>query len=140
MPATNINRVVVSGNLTADPDLRETSTGHSVCELRMACNVPVKKDGNWESKPNYFQVNAWGGMGENVAKYLKKGSPIMVDGRLEWQMWPDKDNPEKKNSRIVIVAENIQFGRKPDDAKSQGDAKPKEDQTTSIPDDKDIDF
>ena len=139
MANVNINRVVVSGNLTADPDLRETSTGHSVCEMRMACNVPVKKDGNWESKPNYLQVNAWGGMGENVAKYLKKGSPIMVDGRLEWQMW---EKEGQTNSRIVIVAENIQFGRKPEGAspKTDGNPEPKEDPTTSLPDDKDIDF
>jgi single-strand DNA-binding protein len=132
MPATNINRVCVSGNLTADPDLRETSTGHSVCEMRMACNVPVKKDGNWESKANYFQVNAWGGMGENCAKYLEKGSPIMVDGRLEWQMWKKDD---QTNSRIVIVAENIQFGRKAD-----GKSPTSEKAETAIPDDEDIGF
>jgi single-strand DNA-binding protein len=110
MAATNINVVVVSGNLTADPDLRETSNGTSVCELRLANNVPIKKDGKWESKPNYFQVNCWGAQGENCAKYLEKGSPITVDGRLEWQMWEGKEG--KTNSRVVIVADNIQFGRK----------------------------
>ena len=121
MAATNINRVIVSGNLTSDPDLRNTSTGHTVCELRLANNVPVKKDGKWDTKANFFQVNAWGGQGENCAKYLEKGSPITVDGRLEWQMW---EKEGKTNSRVVIVADNIQFGYKNRDSnKGSGSSK-----------------
>lgn len=127
MPVTNINRVIVSGNLTADPDLRETGTGHSVCELRLANNVAVKRDGNWESKPNFFQVNCWGKQGENCAKFLEKGSPVTVDGRLEWQMWESEKNGEKQtNSRVVIVAENVQFGYKPPKGQGSGSSKPKE--------------
>lgn len=109
MAATNINVAVISGNLTHDPDLRNTSTGHSVCELRVANNVPVKKDGKWESKANFFQVNAWGALGENCAKHLEKGSPVFIQGRLEWQMW---EKEGKTNSRIVLVADNVQFGYK----------------------------
>lgn len=135
MAATNINVVVVSGNLTADPDLRETSNGTSVCELRLANNVPMKKDGEWTSKANFFQVNSWGGQGENAAKYLEKGSAITVQGRLDWQMWEGKDG--KTNSRVVIVADNIQFGAKKDGSKpTKAPAKneaPKDDDGEEIP-------
>lgn len=117
MAANNINRVVVSGNLSADPDLRETGVGTPVCELRLANNVPIRKEGKWDSKVNFFQVNAWGGLGENCAKWLKKGSPLTVDGRLDWQMWESKEG--KTNSRVVIVADSVQFGpRRGNESKS----------------------
>jgi single-strand DNA-binding protein len=132
MAATNINRAIISGNLTHDPDLRNTSSGHTVCELRVANNVPFKdKDGNWGSKANFFQVNAWGGLGENCAKFLSKGSAVMIDGRLEWQMW---EKEGKTNSRVVIVADNVQFASKKSDAEKKeteaaeaAEAKPSED-------------
>jgi single-strand DNA-binding protein len=108
MAASNINKVIVTGNLTQEPNLRETGGGTKVCELRVACNSAIKKDGAWESKPNYFQVNAWGGMGENCDKYLSKGSKVAIDGRLEWQMWEKKDG-EGTNSRVVIVANQVEF-------------------------------
>lgn len=141
MTASNINVCVVSGNLTQEPDLRETGTGHSVCELRLANNVPVKKDGNWDTKANFFQVNVWGKQGENCAKYLEKGSPITVQGRLEWQMWEGKE-PGKTNSRVVIVADNIQFGRKAEPNKGSGSSKsdPPAADPSPMPDDPDIEF
>lgn len=105
--ASNINQVMITGNLTKDPELRETSSGTPVCELRVACNGSVKKDGQWESKPNYFQVNTWAGMAENCHKYLEKGSKIGVSGRLEWQMWEAKEGGT--NSRVVIVAHQVEF-------------------------------
>lgn len=109
MPATNINIVLLNGNLTKDPDLRETGGGTPVCELRLASNSSYKKDGKWESKPNFFQINVWGGQGENCAKYLQKGSKVSIKGRLEYQQWPSKDDPEKTNSRVVVVAEQVEF-------------------------------
>jgi single-strand DNA-binding protein len=142
--ASNINRVIVSGNLTADPELKETGAGHKVCELRLANNVPMKKEGNWEQKTNFFQINTWGGLAENCAKYLEKGSPIFVDGRLEWQKWEGKDGGT--NSRVVITAENVQFaGKRKDAAKSEdtnGDnaSEPASDEPAPITDDKDVDF
>ncbi len=89
MAATNINRVVMTGNLTADPELRSLPSGMSVCSLRIACNTRRKNGstGEWEDKPNYFNVTVWGAQGENAARYLSKGRPVAIDGRLEWREW-----------------------------------------------------
>ena len=76
MAATNINRVVLTGNLTRDPELRSTPSGTSVCSLRVACNTRRKDaSGEWVDKPNYFDVTVWGAQGENCAQYLSKGRP-----------------------------------------------------------------
>jgi single-strand DNA-binding protein len=107
--ATNINRVVMTGNLTADPELRSLPSGMSVCSLRIACNTRRKNGstGEWEDKPNYFNVTVWGAQGENVAKYLQKGSPLLIDGRLEWREWQAQDGTNRQS--VEIIAENTQF-------------------------------
>ena len=95
MAATNINRVVLTGNLTRDPELRSTPSGTSVCSLRVACNTRRKDaSGEWVDKPNYFDVTVWGAQGENCAQYLSKGRPVAVDGRLEWREWQDKEGEQ----------------------------------------------
>jgi single-strand DNA-binding protein len=73
--ATNINRVVMTGNLTADPELRSLPSGMSVCSLRIACNTRRKNGstGEWEDKPNYFNVTVWGAQGENAARVGSAG-------------------------------------------------------------------
>jgi single-strand DNA-binding protein len=108
MAATNINRVVLTGNLTRDPELRSTNSGTSVCSLRLACNTRRKDaSGQWVDKPNYFDITVWGAQGENCAQYLSKGRPVAVDGRLEWREW---DTPEgQKRQAIDIVADSVQF-------------------------------
>src|SRR5919109_2709642 len=84
--AANINRVVLVGNLTRDPELRHTPSGTPVCSLRVAVNTRRKDEtGQWVDKPNYFDVTVWGQQGENCAQYLSKGRPVGVDGRLEWR-------------------------------------------------------
>jgi single-strand DNA-binding protein len=107
--ATNINRVVLTGNLTSDPELRSLpGSGTSVCKLRVACNTRRKgSSGDWEDKPNYFDVTVWGAQGENCARYLSKGRPVAVDGRLEWREWQDKDG--NKRQSIDIIADSVQF-------------------------------
>ena len=89
--ATNINRVVLTGNLTRDPELRSLPSGMSVCSLRVACNTRRKNaaTGDWVDKPNYFDVTVWGAQGENCARFLDKGRPVAIDGRLEWREWED---------------------------------------------------
>ena len=69
MAATNINRVVLTGNLTRDPELRSTNSGLPVCSLRVACNTRRKQGDEWVDKPNYFDVTVFGKQGENVAEY-----------------------------------------------------------------------
>ena len=105
----NVNRVVVSGNLTRDPELRQLAGGNSVCKLRIAVNTRKKdKDSNqWSDHPNYFDVTVWGAQGENVAKYLQKGSPLLIDGRLEWREWQAQDGSNRQ--AVEIIAENTQF-------------------------------
>lgn len=108
MAATNINRVVLTGNLTRDPELRSTPSGTSVCGLRVACNTRRKDaSGEWVDKPNYFDVTVWGAQGENCATYLSKGRPVALDGRLEWREWQDKEG--NKRQSIDIIADSVQF-------------------------------
>ena len=108
MAATNINRVVLTGNLTRDPELRSTPGGTSVCSLRIATNTRRKdQSGNWVDKPNYFDVTVWGAQGENCAQYLQKGRPVAVDGRLEWREWQDQQG--NKRQSVEIIADSVQF-------------------------------
>jgi single-strand DNA-binding protein len=108
MAATNINRVVMTGNLTRDPELRSTNSGTSVCGLRIACNTRRKDgSGNWVDKPNYFDVTVWGAQGENCSQYLSKGRPVAIDGRLEWREFTDKDGNNRQ--AVEIVADSVQF-------------------------------
>ena len=110
MAATNINKVVLTGNLTRDPELRSTPSGFQICELRVAVNTRRKdnQSGEWVDKPNYFDVKIFGRQGENAAQYLSKGRPVAIDGRLDWSEWQDKDTG-KNRQKVEIVAENIQF-------------------------------
>jgi single-strand DNA-binding protein len=106
--AANINRVVLVGNLTRDPELRHTPSGTPVCSLRVAVNTRRKDEtGQWVDKPNYFDVTVWGQQGENCAQYLSKGRPAAIDGRLEWREWEAQDG--SKRQAVEIVADNVQF-------------------------------
>jgi single-strand DNA-binding protein len=117
--ATNINRVVLTGNLTRDPELRSTQSGMSVCSLRVACNTRRKgPSGDWEDKPNFFDVTVWGAQGENCARFLSKGRPVAVDGRLEWREW--QDNNGNNRQAIDIVADAVQFLGSRDDTNGGG--------------------
>lgn len=110
MAASNINVVVITGNLTKDPELRSTGGGTSVCELRVAVNSSRKngQTGQWEDKANYFDVVVWGAQGENCANYLAKGRPVAVEGRLDWSEWEAKDGSGKRQA-VRIVAKSVQF-------------------------------
>ena len=109
MAVTNINRVVLTGNLTRDPELRALPSGTSVCSLRVACNTRRKDaSGEWVDKPNYFDVTVWGAQGENCAQYLSKGRPVAIDGQLEWREWEAKDGSGKRQS-VDTVADSVQF-------------------------------
>jgi len=108
MAASNINVVVITGNLTRDPELRTTPGGTSVCSMRVAVNTRRKsQSGEWEDKPNYFDVTVWGAQGENCATYLQKGRPVAVNGRLEWREWQDQQG--NKRQSVDIIANSVQF-------------------------------
>jgi single-strand DNA-binding protein len=105
--ASNINSVVITGNLTRDPELRQTSGGTNVCGMRVAVNSRRKQGDEWVDKPNYFDVTVWGAQGENCATYLSKGRPVAVQGRLDWREWQDRDG--NKRQSIEIIADTVQF-------------------------------
>ena len=109
MAASNVNVVVITGNLTRDPELRHLGSGTAVCDMRVAVNSRRKdQSGNWVDKPNYFDVTVWGAQGENCANYLAKGRPVAVEGRLDWREWEAKDGSGKRQ-KVSIIANSVQF-------------------------------
>ena len=108
MSYSNINRVVLVGRLTSDPELRALPSGASVCGIRLACNASRKNsDGDYTEKPNFFNVSVFGASGESVHRYMSRGRRVAIDGHLEWREW---DTPEgTKRQAVDIVAESVQF-------------------------------
>src|SRR3954470_16280275 len=107
--AANINRVVLVGNLTRDPEMKHLPSGTALCSLRIAVNTRRKDEsGQWTDKPNYFDVSVWGNQGESCAQYLANGRPVAIDGRLEWREWEATDGSGKRQA-VEIVADNVQF-------------------------------
>jgi len=109
MASTNINRVILTGNLTRDPELRSTPGGLAICSLRLATNTRRKNNqtGDWEDKANYVSVTIFGKQGENAAQFLSKGRPVAIDGRLEWREWQSQSG--EKREALEVVADNVQF-------------------------------
>ena len=121
MAATNINRVILTGNLTRDPELRSTQGGTSVCSLRLAVNTRRRSAaGEWEDKPNFFDITVWGAQGENCNRFLSKGRPVAVDGRLEWREFTDKQGNNRQT--IDVIADSVQFLGGRDEGQSNGNA------------------
>ena len=127
MATSNINRVIITGNLTADPELRSLPSGTSVCKLRVACNTRRKDNstGEWVDKPNYFDVTVWGAQGENCARFLSKGRPVAIDGRLEWREWQTQEGAKRQS--IDIIADAVQFLSSPRDDANGGGFTPRSD-------------
>jgi single-strand DNA-binding protein len=95
------------GNLTRDPELRQTPNGQSVCSFSLALNRSYKgSDGNWQEATDYIDVVAWGPLGERVAQYLTKGRPALVNGRLQSRSW---EQDGQKRSKVEVVAQDVTF-------------------------------
>lgn len=105
----SLNRVTLVGNLTKDPELRALASGTSVCKLRLAVNTRIKdkETGQWEDRPNYFDVTCWGATAENVAKYCTKGSGVLVDGELRWREWKADDGTNRQ--AVDVNAQKVIF-------------------------------
>ena len=103
------SKAIITGNLTRDPELRSTPNGASVCSFSVAVNR-VYKDSNGEQREDvsYIDCSAWGRLGEMISQYAKKGSGVLVSGRLDQRSWEDK-NGGGKRSRVEIVAEDFNF-------------------------------
>jgi single-strand DNA-binding protein len=127
----NINRVVLTGNLTKDPELREFTSG-SMCSLRLAVNGRRKnpQTGEWQDQANYFDVSVFGAQGENCVRYLTKGRAVAVDGRLRWREFTRQDG--SKGQAVDVVAETVQFlgGRDEGNAAGSASAPPARGQAT----------
>jgi single-strand DNA-binding protein len=104
----NINRVVLIGRLTRDPELRALPSGTSVCSLRIACNSSRKDtDGEFVERPNFFDVSVYGAPGESVSHYMRRGSRVAIDGRLEWREWETAE--QERRQAVSVVADTVQF-------------------------------
>jgi len=114
----NINRVVIVGRLTRDPELRALPSGVNVSSLRVACNSSRREaDGSYTERPNFFDVSIYGASAESVSRYMRKGSRVALDGRLEWREW---ETDSQKRQAVSIVADTIQFLEGPGERAEDG--------------------
>lgn len=105
--ARSFNQVVLMGNLTRDPELRQTPNGQNVCSFSLALNRSYKgADGNWQEATDYIDIVAWGPLGERVAQYLSKGRPCLVNGRLQSRSW---EQDGQKRNKVEVVAQDVTF-------------------------------
>jgi single-strand DNA-binding protein len=120
MSLFSINRVVLVGRLTRDPELRSLPSGVSVCALRVACSSSRKDaEGEYQEYPNFFDVDVYGGSADSVARYMHKGSRIAVDGRLQWREW--EGPAQERRQAVSIVADTVQFLDSRGERESEGD-------------------
>lgn len=126
----SINRVTVTGNLCADPEVTATPSGMSVMELRVAVNDRRKnpQSGQWEDAPNFVSVTMFGERAAKVSEYLHKGSKVGVDGRLREDTWNDKATGQKR-SKLRIIADEIELLT----PKGESRPKPAEDDEDDLP-------
>jgi single-strand DNA-binding protein len=107
-----LNKVILIGNLTRDPELRSLPSGVKVCSFSLATNRVWKdKSGVRQEAADYHNVVVFGRQAETVAQYMKKGSSILVEGRMQTRSWEDKNSGEKKY-RTEVIADRTQFGPK----------------------------
>ncbi len=102
----NLNKVMLLGRLTADPELKNLASGQTLVDFRLAVNRRYRKDNETQEETCFVNVTAWNKTAELVAKYFHKGRAIFVDGRLRLERWESEQGPR---SRLKVVAENIQF-------------------------------
>jgi|TARA_B100000959_G_scaffold2404_1_gene2706 single-strand DNA-binding protein len=105
----NYNKVILMGNLTRDPEVRYTSSGTAIAKLGIAVNRYWRnQEGQQQEETTFVDVDAFGKQAETIGQYLKKGRPIMVEGRLKLDQWDDKQTGQKR-SKMGVTLENFQF-------------------------------
>lgn len=108
MKIPNLNRILLAGRLTRDPEVRKTSKGTAVADLGLAYNRRYKnREDIWMDEVSFFKITVWGEMGERCGKDLEKGSALLVEGRLHEDSWEDESGEKKKS--VNIVASRVQF-------------------------------
>ena len=140
--ARSFARVVIAGNLTRDPELRQTPSGTSVCQFGVAVNRSYKDaSGQWAEKTSFFDVVVWGGQGESCARFLSKGRQVAIDGRLEQRSYDAQDG--SKRSKVEIIADNVVFQGTPGETREpvfRGGEQPARETAPAHDDFRDIDF
>lgn len=119
--ARSFNQVILMGNLTRDPEVKQIPSGQSVCTFSLALNRSFKgSDGEWKEAVDYIDVVAWGPLGERVAQYVTKGRPVLVNGRLQSRSW---EQDGQKRSKVEVNATDVTFlgGRNDSSEGSSGD-------------------
>jgi single-strand DNA-binding protein len=105
--ARSLNQVILMGNLTRDPELRQTPSGQNVCSFSLALNRSYKDaSGEWQEATDYIDIVAWGPLGERVSQYLHKGSRAMVQGRLQSRSWEQEG---QKRNKVEVLASDVTF-------------------------------
>jgi single-strand DNA-binding protein len=105
----NFNRVILAGNLTRDPELKYTSKGTAIARIGMAINRTWKSEtGEQKEEVTFVDIDAWGRQAEVIAQYVRKGKPLLVEGRLKLDQWEDK-NTHQKQTKLRVVLESFSF-------------------------------
>lgn len=105
--ARSVNQVIIMGNLTRDPELRQTPSGQNVVSFSMALNRSYKdQSGEWQEATDYIDVVAWGPLAERIAQYLTKGRRALVQGRLQSRSWEQEG---QKRSKVEVLASDVTF-------------------------------
>lgn len=116
----SFNKVILMGNLTRDPELRVTPNGNSICKLGLATSrVYATRDGERREETTFVDIDAFGKQAEVISKYMRKGRPIMIEGRLKLDQW---ESDGQKRSKLGVILENFQFlgGRDDNDSGNSG--------------------
>ncbi len=107
--AANFNKVILAGNLTRDPELRYTPQGTAIAKIGLAINRRYTgQDGQTKDETTFVDVDAFGKQAEVIGQYLKKGRPVLIEGRLKLDQWDDKTTGQKR-SRLGVILESFQF-------------------------------
>ena len=142
----NLNKVLLLGNVTRDPEVRYTPKGSAVCDLGVAVNRAYTTDiGEKREEVTFVDVTLWGRTAEVASEYLKKGRPVFIEGRLQMDTWDDKQTGQKR-TRLRVVAENMQLlgGRPPGGGEPSGEGRqtsaPPKKSAAAEPDEDEIPF
>lgn len=125
------NKVILMGNLVRDPETRTSSNGNPICSFSIAVNRRVKQGDNWTDEASYFDVDAFGREAETISRYMSKGRPILIEGRLQQDRWQD---PQGNNrSKVKVVCERFTFVGGREDGGGNGNSGTTRDYNQSAP-------
>ena len=106
----SINKAIISGNLTRDPEVKSTAGGSCVMKFSVAVNDRYKNQqtGQWEDRPNFIDCTMFGARAESVSRFMSKGTKVAIEGKLRWSQWEKKDTGEKR-SKVEVIVDEIEF-------------------------------